>query len=61
MGIWVNLGLLGSAVRRLHETNHSGWWLWLDLIPLGWLFILYFLILPTVEEPVRWGSYLYTE
>lgn len=56
--IWVKLGLLGYAVRRLHDTDHSGWWLWLDVIPFGWIFILYLLILPSLEEPVKWGSYL---
>ena len=43
--VWIKLGLLGYAVRRLHDANYSGWWLWL----------------PTVEEPVRWGSYLFVD
>ena len=57
--LWIQLGMLGYAVRRLHDSDHSGWWLWLDCIPLGWLFLLYFLILPSVKKPVRWGTYLY--
>jgi uncharacterized membrane protein YhaH (DUF805 family) len=33
------------AVRRLHDTNRSGWWLLLGLIPfLGQLILLYFWI-----------------
>lgn len=58
---WIQLGMLGYAVRRLHDSDHSGWWLWLDCIPFGWIFILYFLILPSVEKPVRWGSYLFID
>lgn len=59
--IWVKLGLLGYAVRRLHDINYSGWWLWLGLIPFGWIIIIIFLLLPTVEKPVRWGSYLFID
>lgn len=57
--IWLKLGLLGSVVRRLHDTNHEGWWAWLYFIPFGWIFTLYFMILPTLEEPVRWNGYLF--
>ena len=32
---------IAVSVRRLHDTNHSGWWLFLALIPLlGALFLL---------------------
>ncbi|GAX08347.1 membrane protein [Secundilactobacillus silagincola] len=40
--------------RRLHDGNHSNWWLLISIIPvLGviWLFIL--LLMPTVENQ-RW-------
>lgn len=40
--------------RRLHDSNHSNWWLLISIIPvLGiiWLFIL--LLMPTVENE-RW-------
>lgn len=40
--------------RRLHDGNHSNWWLLISIIPvLGviWLFIL--LLIPTVENQ-RW-------
>ncbi len=34
----VGLGLLlpsiSVAVRRLHDTNRSGWWYWLFLVPI---------------------------
>lgn len=33
---------LAVAVRRLHDTNHSGWWLLICLIPfIGALYLLY--------------------
>lgn len=59
--VWIKLGLLGYAVRRLHDANYSGWWLWLIIIPFGWIIVVIFLLLPTVEEPVRWGSYLFVD
>lgn len=59
--IWVLLGLLGFTVRRLHDSNHTGWWYWIICVPFGWLVLLYFLVLPTLEESVRWGGYLFTE
>lgn len=31
---------LAVSVRRLHDTNKSGWWLLLCLVPLGGLIIL---------------------
>ena len=27
LGAWVLLALLAAAVRRLHDTQHNGWWL----------------------------------
>lgn len=59
--IWVTLGQIGFTVRRLHDTDHSGWWYWIGFIPFGELVLLYFWILPTVERPVRWGGYLFTQ
>lgn len=36
---------LAVAVRRLHDTDRSGWWLLISLIPLiGQIVLLYFLI-----------------
>ena len=30
------------AIRRLHDTDHSGWWLFMGLIPIiGWFYMLY--------------------
>lgn len=41
--------------RRLHDSNHSNWWLLISIIPLIggiWLFIL--LLLPT-QKNARWS------
>lgn len=59
LAIYLKLCLLGTAVRRLHDTDHEGWWVLLYFVPtFGWILVLYFMVIPTVEEPVRWGSYL---
>jgi uncharacterized membrane protein YhaH (DUF805 family) len=43
----VGLGLLlpglSVAIRRLHDTDHSGWWVLIGLIPvIGWIVLLIF-------------------
>ena len=36
---------IALGVRRLHDTGHSGWWMFIGLIPLlGGLIILFWLI-----------------
>jgi len=43
-GLAVLLPTLGVNARRLHDTNRSGWWMLLWLIPiLGWIPIIIFL------------------
>lgn len=39
-GLALLLPWLGVAVRRLHDTNRSGWWFLLGLIPLVGIIIL---------------------
>jgi uncharacterized membrane protein YhaH (DUF805 family) len=35
---------LAVLVRRLHDTDHSGWWFWLVIIPIiGWIVLIFFL------------------
>lgn len=35
---------LSVTVRRLHDTDHSGWWFWIQLIPLvGFIIFLVFM------------------
>ena len=40
LALW--LPTISVAVRRLHDVNRSGWWLWLNLIPIAgalWLLV----------------------
>jgi uncharacterized membrane protein YhaH (DUF805 family) len=46
---------LAVAVRRLHDTNRSGWWWWLWFVPLiGWLVMLVWLCEAGDAEPNRY-------
>jgi uncharacterized membrane protein YhaH (DUF805 family) len=39
---------IAVAVRRLHDTNRSGWYIFIALVPLiGWLLLLIPLLLPS--------------
>ncbi|TFL16872.1 DUF805 domain-containing protein [Jannaschia formosa] len=47
LGLWPSLCHLAVMVRRLHDTDRSGWWYWITLLPLvGPLILLVLLILP---------------
>jgi uncharacterized membrane protein YhaH (DUF805 family) len=36
---------LGVAVRRLHDTDRSGWWVLIGLIPIiGWIVLIVFFV-----------------
>lgn len=57
----VCLGLLlpnlGLAVRRLHDTGRSGWWFFINLIPLiGGIIYLVFVIKESEPAPNKWGD-----
>ena len=48
---------LSVTVRRLHDTDRSGWWLALIFVPvLGWGLLVYFLLQPSTEGPNRFGD-----
>ncbi|MGY3925716.1 DUF805 domain-containing protein [Aeromonas simiae] len=48
---------LAVAVRRLHDTNRSGWWLLINLIPLvGVLAFLYFMVSEGERGANRFGE-----
>ena len=49
--------MLAVTVRRLHDTNRSGWWLLLSLIPvIGGLVVFVFTVLPGTQGPNTFGS-----
>jgi uncharacterized membrane protein YhaH (DUF805 family) len=46
---------LSLAVRRLHDTDRSGWWYLISLVPFGSLVLLYFFVLPPTQGPNQYG------
>ena len=54
------LGLLlpsiAVGVRRLHDTDHSGWWMLISIIPLAGLYLLYLLIIEGTPGSNRFGE-----
>jgi uncharacterized membrane protein YhaH (DUF805 family) len=59
-GIFVLIPSLALAVRRLHDTDKSGWWLLLLFIPilniLGFFILLFFYVQPSWQGENRYGS-----
>jgi uncharacterized membrane protein YhaH (DUF805 family) len=48
---------LAVAVRRLHDTDRSGWWVLISIIPIiGTLVLIYFLVLRGTEGSNRFGD-----
>ncbi|WP_268913000.1 DUF805 domain-containing protein [Lentilactobacillus sp. SPB1-3] len=51
--VWI--GTISVKIRRLHDSDHVGWWILIDLIPLIgtiWFFVL--MVLPTRRN--RWEN-----
>lgn len=47
---------IAVAVRRLHDTGRSGWWLLIAFIPLiGALVLLYFMVQDSEMGPNQYG------
>jgi uncharacterized membrane protein YhaH (DUF805 family) len=56
-GLLVLLPALAVTVRRLHDTDRSGWWILLNLIPVvGWLVVLVFTVTGGTPGPNRYGA-----
>lgn len=57
--IWflvILLPMLSVMVRRLHDTDRSGWWWWLNLLCcIGPIVLLVFYILPGTQGANRFG------
>jgi uncharacterized membrane protein YhaH (DUF805 family) len=48
---------LSVWIRRLHDTDRSGWWAWIVLIPIvGVVVALIFVLLPSKMGPTRWNN-----
>lgn len=56
-GIGNFLPALSVLVRRLHDTDHSGWWYWIGLVPLvGVILLLVWLCTRGTAGDNRFGS-----
>ena len=50
------LPTIAVEVRRLHDTNRSGGWWWIQLVPFaGSIIMLVFMLLPSVDEGNRYN------
>jgi uncharacterized membrane protein YhaH (DUF805 family) len=47
---------ISIAVRRLHDTDRTGWWYLIALIPFGAFVLIYWLALDTKPEANQWGN-----
>jgi uncharacterized membrane protein YhaH (DUF805 family) len=56
VSIAIFLPALAVTVRRLHDTDHSGWWVLLGFIPIiGALVLLWWYIQPGTDGDNRFG------
>lgn len=47
---------LAVTVRRLHDTDRTGWWILISMVPIvGWIVILVFLTTASDPAPNRFG------
>ncbi len=55
--LFMLIPLLAASVRRLHDTDRSGWWLLIALIPLIWpIVILVFTLQDSKPGENQYGS-----
>ncbi len=55
--LFMLIPLLAASVRRLHDTDRSGWWLLINLIPLiGAIVILVFTLQDSKPGENQYGS-----
>ncbi len=55
-GLAVLIPSIAVAVRRLHDTDRSGWWILIALIPiLGTIVLIVFFILDSKPEENNYG------
>jgi uncharacterized membrane protein YhaH (DUF805 family) len=48
---------ISLIVRRLHDTDRTGWWYWIALIPIvGGIVLLVFMLLSSTQGPTRWNN-----
>ena len=48
--------VLSATIRRLHDTGRSGWWWWIQIIPIiGFIVMLVFLCSASEEGKNKYG------
>jgi uncharacterized membrane protein YhaH (DUF805 family) len=48
---------LSVFIRRLHDTDRTGWWFWIGLVPFVGIIVLFiFMLLPSKMAPTRWNN-----
>jgi uncharacterized membrane protein YhaH (DUF805 family) len=52
----VLLPCIGVGIRRLHDTNRSGWWLLIELIPIVGLILIGWWIIESDAGPNQYGA-----
>jgi uncharacterized membrane protein YhaH (DUF805 family) len=55
-GLAVLLPGIAVSIRRLHDTDRSGWWLLLALVPLVGLVLILFLVQDSDASTNRYGQ-----
>lgn len=50
------LPCMAATIRRLHDTDRSGWWMLLAFVPFVSLVLLVFLLLPGTPRDNRFGA-----
>jgi uncharacterized membrane protein YhaH (DUF805 family) len=53
--ITIFIPFLALSVRRLHDTNRSGWWLLLNFAPFGEIVVFIFSFLPSTVGSNKYG------
>lgn len=49
--------VLSATIRRLHDTGRSGWWWWIQIIPIvGFIVMLVFLCTKSDEGSNEYGA-----
>jgi uncharacterized membrane protein YhaH (DUF805 family) len=57
IGIPMLITNIALAVRRLHDSDHTGWWWWIGFVPLvGWIVSIVFYLLPSTPGPNRYNT-----
>ncbi len=46
---------IAVSIRRLHDTDHSGWWILIGFVPIVSLILLYFMVIDGNQAENKYG------